>query len=71
MTSSRQSAVGRRSRFAKVRTTAPRPVPWAAPAGARKRAARHVPNSDRRVAERYPEERDHVLVNLDHRLKGP
>jgi hypothetical protein len=23
----------------------------------------------RRVAERYPEERDHVLVNLDHRLK--
>ena len=24
----------------------------------------------RRVAERYPEERDHVLVNLDHRLKA-
>jgi hypothetical protein len=23
----------------------------------------------RRVAERYPQERDHVLVNLDHRLK--
>ena len=23
----------------------------------------------RSVAERYPEERDHVLVNLDHRLK--
>lgn len=23
----------------------------------------------RRVAERYPEERDYVLVNLDHRLK--